>query len=167
LPVLERDPTSAGLDHVGGPDLGGNPANDLDGLREIRLGAGEGEVGGPAGGDVLNNHVHRYARRAQRLEDGGGYSGPVRDAKHSDLGDVLLMDDSSHPLPIFHSHLGDDHRTRAPVERRAHVDGDAVELADLDRARVHHLGADGGEFQDLLVGDLRQQGRVSHHPRVG
>src|SRR5665213_2522590 len=112
--------------------------------------------------DVLNNDVDRYPGLAERLEDRGRHAWPVGNTEHRDLGDVGFLCDPAHSLSFFHWYLGDDHRTHAVVKARSDVDGNAVELADLDRARVHHAGAHRRQLEHLVVTDVGQLSRVPH-----
>src|SRR6266849_6447664 len=120
---------------------------------------------GPA--DVLHDDVDRDAGLAQRFEDGGRDAWTVGDADHRDLRHVGFLRDPEHSLPVFHRHFGDDHRTHAVVEARADVDGHAVQLAYLDRARMYHTRTDRGQLEHLVVADMRELARGFHDARVG
>ena len=54
-----------------------------------------------------------------------------------------------------------------PVEARAHEDAHIVHHAELDRAHLHHLGAERSELQHFLEGDLVEPARARHDARVG
>src|SRR5579859_80333 len=116
---------------------------------------------------VLHDDVDRYAGRAERLEDRGGYAGAVAHSEHGDLRHVAFLRDAAHSLSVFHRYLGDDHRTHALVEARPHVDGHAVELADLDGPRVHHARARGRELEHLVIAYVRELAGCAHDPGIG
>ena len=54
-----------------------------------------------------------------------------------------------------------------PVEARAHEDAHIVHHAELDRAHLHHLGAERGQLQHFLEGDLVEPPRPRHDARIG
>jgi hypothetical protein len=53
------------------------------------------------------------------------------------------------------------------LEARAHEDAHIVHHAELDRAHLHDLGAERGELEHFLVGDLGKPLRARHHARIG
>jgi len=116
--------------------------------------------------DVLHDDVNRDAGPAQRLEDRRGHAGPVGNAENGDLRDVGFLCDPAHTLSFFHRYLGDDHGTDAVVEARTNMDRNAVQLANLDRARMHHPGADRRELEHLVITDVGQLPRRAHDPRI-
>ena len=148
-------------------DLARDLLDHLAGVAEVGIGACEGEVGDAVGRHVLHDDIDRDPGFGQRFEDRGRHTRPVGHAHHGDLGHVGFVRHSAHAVALFHRQLGDDHRTGALVEARAHVDAHAVQLSDLDRARMHDLGAHRRQLQDLLVGDESEQARLGDHPRVG
>ena len=89
----------------------------------------------------------------------GGDARTVAHAEHGDLRDVGFLRDAAHSLSIFHRYLGDDHRTRRDREARSDVDRDAVQLPDLNGARMHHAGAGRGQLEHLVVADVRELAR--------
>ena len=116
--------------------------------------------------DVLHDDVDRDARVGQWLEYGRRDAGAVAHPDHGYLRDVGFLRDTAHTLAIFHRYVSDDHRTDAVVEARPNVDRDAVELGDLDRARMHDACANRRELEHLVVLDVSQLLRRLHDPRV-
>src|SRR5260221_2696611 len=116
--------------------------------------------------DVLDDDVDRDSRRPERLEDRRGDAWAVAHAEYGDLRNVGFLRDAAHALPVFHRYLSDDHRTHAVVEARTHVDGDIEKTGDLDRAWMHHAGADRSQLQHLVLADMGELARVLHHPRI-
>ena len=84
-----------------------------------------------------------------------------------DLGLVLVErdaadDDVFHALGFFFHN-----RSWVVVQAGAHFEDDAEFLGELDRARLHDLGAEAGQFEHLVVGNLVQLLRVGHDARIG
>src|SRR5205807_4446221 len=84
-----------------GTDGVGDVADQLLGGSQVRGGDGEGEVGGAVVTDVLEDDVDVDVMLRQRPEDGGGDAGTIRHAQQGDLGDIGLVRDAAHLLPIF------------------------------------------------------------------
>src|SRR5450759_841479 len=138
---------------------------------------GEGEVGGGAiGRDVLHDHVHVDAGVGERAENRGGDPGLVLHAADRDLRLVLGEGDAGDGL-LFHDvslvanecagrRLGGIDVLRL-FEARAHEDAHVMHHPELDRAHLHDLGAERGEFEHFLVGDLVHAVRLRHHAQIG
>ena len=52
-------------------------------------------------------------------------------------------------------------------KRRRHLDRHVVQLAQLDRPRMHDPGAKLGQLEHLFVANFGELARVRHHPRIG
>ncbi len=171
------------LGHVGGA-VDAVVADLALGLHQHVIGAliiggrhGEREIGGGAvAGDVLHDHVDVDVGLRQRAEDRGRDAGLVLHAADGDLRLVLGEGDAGDDLLFHDLLLAADQRSGRRcmwidvlgfLEARAHEDADIVHHAELDRAHLHDLGAERGELEHLLVGDLGHAPRPRHHPRVG
>ncbi|SBV36226.1 hypothetical protein STPYR_11156 [uncultured Stenotrophomonas sp.] len=119
-------------------------------------------------GRALRNHHHRHMRVAQRGEHALG------GARHTDQPGALDVQHGKigaegQPLdrPTPAAGRGD---ARARVLRLESVADDDRQAA-LDRRRhglrVHHLGAEIGQFAGFVVAQGFQLHRLGHHPRVG
>jgi len=75
-----------------------------------------------------------------------------RDAADHDVLHVLRF--------FFHN------RTWVVVETGADLEHDAELLGELDGARLHDLGAEAGQFEHFVVGDLRQLAGSLHDARI-
>src|SRR6185437_7098531 len=147
--------------------------------RALVVGRGhrEGEVGGGAvGRDVLDDHVDVDVGVGERSEDRRGDARLVLHATDRDLGLVLGEGDAGDDL-LFHDFtLVADERAGwrlmrvdvfRPFEAGAHEDVHLVHHAELDRAHLHHLGAERGKLQHFLVGYLVETARCFDHARIG
>ncbi len=98
--------------------------------------------------------------------------GPVRHAAHGDLGLVPRIGDAGHDF-LFHDLVLVHHQgaTRAflrrVLERGQHLDPHVLLHRQFHAARLQHAGADRGELQHLLVGDLIQLAGPGNDSRVG
>ena len=102
-----------------------------------------------------------------RLEDARGDAGFVRHADERDFGLVFVERDAAHD-DVFHAfgfffHNG----SWVFVEAGADFKHDAKFLGKFDRARLHHLRAEAGEFEHFVVGNFLELLRARHDARVG
>src|SRR5262249_1344474 len=108
---------------------------------EVVLRNGEGDVGASFGRAVLDDHVDVHADVRERPEDAAGDAGPVGHAENRDLGLARVVRDAGDDRLFEHVFLLDDPRSLVRLERRAHVDLDAVVASVLDRPQLQHAGA--------------------------
>ena len=117
--------------------------------------------------DVLDDEVDVDAGRGERVEDGPGDAGPVRDRHDRDLGDVPVVGQAADLVALLHERVLLDERARRVLERAQDLDDDVVDPAELDGPDLHDLGALVGEFEHLLVADDGELAGVGDEPRVG
>ena len=121
----------------------------------------------PVVADVLDDHVDVDALVGERLEDRAGDPGSVWDTDERHLGHLAVESHRADLVTQLHGGHLPDRRAGMLAEGRADADDHAVDEAELDRARLHHLGALVGELEHLLVVDLIDEPRVGDDPRVG
>ena len=159
-------------DLAGGTD--GARAELLEGLADDRFDAGEfggghreGQVGFAVLAQVLDDHVDAEAGLAEVVEEGGERLRAVRQVVHRDAGLQAVEGDAGDGR-VFKGLVDGFHDgTGLVVEGGTDLEGHVVFLRELHGARLHDLGAAGGELEHLLVGDLRQLARVEHDAGVG
>ena len=127
---------------------------------EIVLRNGERDVRASFGGAVLNDHVDVDSDVGQRAEDTSGDARHVGHAEDGDLGFARVVCDARDDRLFEHVLLLHHPRALVPLERRAHVELDAVVASVLDRAELQHAGAVGRELEHLFVGDRCELARV-------
>ena len=116
--------------------------------------------------DILHDHVHVDRRVGQLLKHAGGYARLVRHADEGDLG-LILVERHAANHDVFHAlsfflHEG----SGVVVEAGANFENDTELLGELHRARLHHLGAEAGEFEHLVVRNFLEFFRRGHDARV-
>jgi hypothetical protein len=104
---------------------------------------------------------------AERLEHGRGRTGFVGDVADHDLGLVLVHGDAADEH-LFHvgNFLFHD-GSWVVVKGGANFENDAVLGRELDRTRLHDLGAERGQLEHLVVADFLQLAGILHHARIG
>ena len=127
------------------------------------LADGEGHVGGAVGGDVLHDHVHvDVRRRPAGRRSAAAMPGRSGTRAHRDLRLVARIGDAGRPFPFPRFRPRPPPVCRAGrcravvVEARQHLHAHPLLHRQLDAAGLQHLGADRGELQHFLVGDLIQ-----------
>src|SRR5882724_11196730 len=151
-------------------DFGLEAVDDLAGLEQVRFVGGEGKIGGGRAGavaDVLDDHVHVDGGVAERLEDARGHAGLVGHGDEGDLGLIFVERDAANDDVLhvfgFFFHNG----SWVIVQAGTDFKDDAEFLGEFHRARLHDLGAEAGEFEHFIVGNLVELARAGHDARVG
>jgi hypothetical protein len=179
MPTTETLATSR-VGHQRGVDELAGGGGVLDGLlRAVHLvgGQAEGHVGMGAlvGGvvlfrDVLDDHVHVHPGIGQRAEDRGGDAGPVLDLQKGHLRLVAGIGDAGDYFRFHDFILVADQGSRVLVDL---LEGGNDAQPHLVAHRQFHgpglqdLGAEGGEFEHLLEGDLVQLAGLGADAGVG
>ena len=118
--------------------------------------------------DVLHDHVHVDGwRRASALKMRAATPGLSGTADERDFGLVLVERDAAND-DVFHAfgfffHNG----SWVVVQAGADFKHDAKFFGKFHRARLHHLGAEAGEFEHFVVGNFRKLPRARHDARIG
>jgi len=115
---------------------------------------------------VLDDHVHVDVRVRERLKDLGRDSRAVLNAEQRDLS-FIFCERNTADNDFFHGFILLRNKSSFDFFMRVTDPNGHVEFfANLDRARVHDLGAERGEFQDLIIRHLVHFFRIRDHTRV-
>jgi len=157
-------------DHLAEADFVLQPVNHLAGLEQIGLVHGEGNIGGWGGqvvAGVLDDHVHIDVGVGDGFENQRGHPGPVGHLHQGEFGLVFVernaADDDAFHAGGFFFHKG----SWVVIEAGADFKNDAEFFGEFDRAGLHDLGAQPGQFEHFIVGNLGQLAGAGNNARVG
>ena len=133
---------------------------------QFRLRDGEGDFGQPVAADVLHHHVDGDFAFGHAAEDAAHHAGAVRQPDETDAGFVAVERDAGDDGGVFVGRGGDERSLPVGIGR-PHAQMHVILLREFDRAGMHHAGAEAGQLQHFVVGNVVDFAGVFHHARVG